>query len=156
MPQQLFDEGIEYSDGTPATITQQAKDVATFIRWAGEQWHDTRKRWFWRVCLSRGFTIEIISKFQLLSITPILTFVLLYGKRYVWAYIKSQKFIYRRLPGREWTPNSSAPKPPKNDPPYKRFGWFTAQNGTHISAYLGRDYQVLWNSINVNFRTYWP
>jgi ubiquinol-cytochrome c reductase cytochrome c1 subunit len=29
MPQQLFDEGIEYKDGTPATMTQQAKDVAT-------------------------------------------------------------------------------------------------------------------------------
>jgi hypothetical protein len=29
MPQQLFDEGIEYKDGTTATMTQQAKDVAT-------------------------------------------------------------------------------------------------------------------------------
>jgi ubiquinol-cytochrome c reductase cytochrome c1 subunit len=29
MPQQLFDEGIEYKDGTVATMSQQAKDVAT-------------------------------------------------------------------------------------------------------------------------------
>jgi ubiquinol-cytochrome c reductase cytochrome c1 subunit len=29
MPQQLFDDGIEYKDGTPATMSQQAKDVVT-------------------------------------------------------------------------------------------------------------------------------
>jgi ubiquinol-cytochrome c reductase cytochrome c1 subunit len=33
-PQQLFDEGIEYKDGTPATQSQQAKDVCTFLRWS--------------------------------------------------------------------------------------------------------------------------
>lgn len=49
MPQQLFDEGIDYEDGTPATMSQQAKDICTFLRWAGEQWHDTRKRWAWKV-----------------------------------------------------------------------------------------------------------
>ncbi|VDP06887.1 unnamed protein product [Heligmosomoides polygyrus] len=45
MPQQLYDEGIEYKDGTPATQSQQAKDVATFMHWCAEPYHDTRKRW---------------------------------------------------------------------------------------------------------------
>ena len=45
MPQQLFDEGIEYKDGTSATQSQQAKDVATFMRWCAEPFHDTRKKW---------------------------------------------------------------------------------------------------------------
>ncbi|PIO70299.1 cytochrome C1 family protein [Teladorsagia circumcincta] len=45
MPQQLYDEGIEYKDGTPATQSQQAKDVATFMHWCAEPFHDTRKRW---------------------------------------------------------------------------------------------------------------
>jgi len=45
MPQQLFDEQIEYRDGTPATQSQMAKDVTNFMRWAAEPWHDKRKRY---------------------------------------------------------------------------------------------------------------
>lgn len=45
MPQQLFDEGIEYKDGTPATISQQAKDIITFMRWTAEPYHDKRKQY---------------------------------------------------------------------------------------------------------------
>ncbi|GFE64349.1 cytochrome c1 [Litoreibacter roseus] len=36
MAQQLYDDGIEYADGTPATIEQQAKDVAAFLMWTAE------------------------------------------------------------------------------------------------------------------------
>uniref|UniRef100_A0A0M3HT23 Cytochrome c domain-containing protein n=2 Tax=Ascaris TaxID=6251 RepID=A0A0M3HT23_ASCLU len=85
MPQQLFDEGIEYKDGTPATASQQAKDVATFMRWTAEPFHDTRKRWALKV----------------LVMLPFVTFVLLYGKRYVWSFVKSQKFAWRTVRGRE-------------------------------------------------------
>jgi hypothetical protein len=35
---------IEYSDGTPATASQLAKDVSTFLKWAAEPEHDTRKQ----------------------------------------------------------------------------------------------------------------
>lgn len=49
MPQQLFDEGIEYKDGTPATMAQQAKDICTFLRWTSEHHHDDRKRWALKV-----------------------------------------------------------------------------------------------------------
>lgn len=49
MPQQLFDEGIEYKDGTPATMSQQAKDVSAFMHWAAEPFHDTRKKWALKV-----------------------------------------------------------------------------------------------------------
>ncbi|KAL3086974.1 hypothetical protein niasHT_025498 [Heterodera trifolii] len=103
MPQQLFDEGIDYEDGTPATMSQQAKDICTFLRWAGEQWHDTRKRWAWK----------------LITLLPLVTFVLVYAKRNAWALMKTEKVIFRRLPGREWTPESSAPKPPKDEPELK-------------------------------------
>jgi cytochrome c1 len=37
--------------GTPATIAQQAKDVTTYLRWCGEQWHDQRKRYAISVCI---------------------------------------------------------------------------------------------------------
>lgn len=57
MPQQLFEGSVEYEDGkpeeallgcspithmlvlpeTPATVSQMAKDVCTFLRWASGQ-----------------------------------------------------------------------------------------------------------------------
>eukprot|EP00887_Chlorella_sp_A99_P002323 scaffold10.g2323.t1 len=43
MPAMLNDGGVEYDDGTPATISQQAKDVVTFLSWAAEPEADDRK-----------------------------------------------------------------------------------------------------------------
>jgi len=43
MPKMLADEGVEYDDGTPATESQMAKDVVTFLAWAAEPEHDERK-----------------------------------------------------------------------------------------------------------------
>lgn len=39
----LYDGIIEYSDGTPATQSQLAKDVSTFLVWSSEPHHDKRK-----------------------------------------------------------------------------------------------------------------
>lgn len=43
MPKMLNDEGAEYDDGTPATESQQAKDVVSFLSWAAEPEADDRK-----------------------------------------------------------------------------------------------------------------
>ena len=43
MAQQLFDGMVDYEDGTPATASQMAKDVTTFLNWAAEPEHDERK-----------------------------------------------------------------------------------------------------------------
>lgn len=43
MPPPLQDEMIEYEDGTPATVSQMAKDVASFLAWAMDPSHDSRK-----------------------------------------------------------------------------------------------------------------
>lgn len=43
MPQQLFDGMVDYADGTPATASQMAKDVSTFLAWASEPEMDERK-----------------------------------------------------------------------------------------------------------------
>ena len=43
MPKMLVDGGVEYDDGTPATETQMAKDVTTFLAWAAEPEADDRK-----------------------------------------------------------------------------------------------------------------
>ncbi|VDN58056.1 unnamed protein product, partial [Dracunculus medinensis] len=85
MPQQLYDEGIEYKDGTPATLSQQAKDVSTFLRWTAEPYHDTRKLYAMKV----------------LAITPFVAFVLIYAKRKAWTFLKSQQFTWRSVKGRE-------------------------------------------------------
>ncbi|XP_054167095.1 cytochrome c1, heme protein, mitochondrial-like [Oppia nitens] len=44
MAQALYNETIEYSDGTPATQSQMAKDVVTFLSWAAQPEHDLRKK----------------------------------------------------------------------------------------------------------------
>jgi ubiquinol-cytochrome c reductase cytochrome c1 subunit len=85
MPQQLFDEGIEYKDGTPATVSQQAKDVTTFLRWCSEPWHDRRKQLF----------------ITTLMLVPFVGFWTLYWKKHVWTFVKSQKFANRIVKGRE-------------------------------------------------------
>lgn len=44
MPPPLANNGVSYSDGTKATIAQQAHDVATFLSWAAEPKMEDRKR----------------------------------------------------------------------------------------------------------------
>ncbi|XP_063525365.1 uncharacterized protein LOC129042180 isoform X2 [Pongo pygmaeus] len=40
----IYTDVLEFDDGTPATMSQIAKDVCTFLRWASEPEHDHRKR----------------------------------------------------------------------------------------------------------------
>lgn len=44
MPPPLIDEGVEYSDGTKATVDQQARDVTVFLNWAAQPELEKRKR----------------------------------------------------------------------------------------------------------------
>lgn len=44
MPAPLLDDGVEYADGTPATVEQQAADITTFLTWAAEPNLESRKR----------------------------------------------------------------------------------------------------------------
>lgn len=49
MPPPLSDGMIEYEDGTPATISQMAKDVCSFLRWTAETEFDDRRIYFWKM-----------------------------------------------------------------------------------------------------------
>jgi cytochrome c1 len=40
----LYDEAVEYTDGTKPSLTQHAKDVTTFLTWAAEPEMEDRKR----------------------------------------------------------------------------------------------------------------
>jgi len=44
MPKILSDGAVEYTDGTPATAEQYAKDVSAFLMWVAEPHLDSRKR----------------------------------------------------------------------------------------------------------------
>lgn len=44
MPPPLTDQSVTYSDGTKATIDQEAHDVATFLAWASDPKMEDRKR----------------------------------------------------------------------------------------------------------------
>ncbi|MEM8800782.1 MAG: cytochrome c1 [Pseudomonadota bacterium] len=43
MAQPLYEDGVEYADGTPATVKQMSKDVAAFLTWTAAPHKDKRK-----------------------------------------------------------------------------------------------------------------
>merc|ERR1712168_37452 len=74
----LYNEIIEYDDGTPATQSQLAKDVCTFLTWAASPEHDMRKK----------LSIKVLGFLSL-------TFgVAWYIKRHRWSVLKSRKLVY--------------------------------------------------------------
>jgi len=78
MPQQLFDGMVDYQDGTPATVSQMAKDVTTFLSWASEPELDDRKL--------MGLKALII-----LSVAAVFA---LYIKRLKFSYLKTRKIVW--------------------------------------------------------------
>ena len=44
MPEPLYDEAVEYVDGTPATLEQHARDVTAFLAWTAEPELEERKQ----------------------------------------------------------------------------------------------------------------
>ncbi|XP_034980539.1 cytochrome c1, heme protein, mitochondrial [Zootoca vivipara] len=75
----IYNEILEFEDGTPATMSQIAKDVCTFLRWAAEPEHDHRKRMGLKMALIMGLLLP-------------LTY---YLKRHRWSVLKSRKIAYR-------------------------------------------------------------
>ena len=49
MPQQLYEDLVDYSDGTKATPEQMAKDVVTFMAWTAEPKLEERHKFGFRV-----------------------------------------------------------------------------------------------------------
>jgi cytochrome c1 len=68
MPKPLSDGQVEYTDGTPTTVDQYAKDVSAFLMWAAEPKLDERKR----------------LGFQVFVFLIVLTGLLYFTKKKVW------------------------------------------------------------------------
>ncbi|PWN21954.1 putative CYT1-cytochrome c1, heme protein [Microstroma glucosiphilum] len=78
MARVLYDDLVEYEDGTKATTSQMAKDVVTFLNWASEPEHDERKK----------------MGAQAVCLLSVLTLLSIYVKRMKWSPVKSRKIMY--------------------------------------------------------------
>lgn len=102
MARVLYDGLVEYDDGTPATTSQMAKDVTTFLSWAAEPEHDQRKkmgmqvRSFWRPKWPSSIASNTVltGSCQAVIILSTMTALSLYVKRFKWAPIKNRKIFY--------------------------------------------------------------
>jgi len=90
MAKQLEDGAVEYQDGTPASASQMAKDVAEFLVWTAEPDHNDRRRKGLKWML---FMAAVIG-------------VSVYYKRFRWSAVKNRKITYAPL--RKAKTNSSA------------------------------------------------
>ncbi|XP_006830834.1 PREDICTED: cytochrome c1, heme protein, mitochondrial-like [Chrysochloris asiatica] len=75
----IYNEVLEFDDGTPATMSQVAKDVCTFLRWASEPEHDHRKRMGLKMLMMMGLLLPLVYAM----------------KRHKWSVLKSRKMAYR-------------------------------------------------------------
>ncbi|XP_056635987.1 cytochrome c1, heme protein, mitochondrial-like [Diorhabda sublineata] len=75
----LFDDSVNYSDGTASYVSQMAKDVTVFLKWAGEPEFDDRQRMM----------------VKMLIICSALMGVSFYLVRMKWMPLKSRKIEYR-------------------------------------------------------------
>jgi ubiquinol-cytochrome c reductase cytochrome b/c1 subunit len=71
MPKPMVDGQVEYTDGTPATVDQYAKDVTAFLMWVAEPRLEARKR--------LGFQVIVF----LIALAGLLYFT----KKKVWAQV---------------------------------------------------------------------
>jgi cytochrome c1 len=71
MSQPLYEDLVEYADGTEASIEQMAEDVSSFMMWAAEPKLEQRKK--------MGFKVTVFL-FVLLGL-------LYYSKKKIWARI---------------------------------------------------------------------
>jgi len=69
MPQPLTNGQVTYDDGSPATLEQYSKDIATFLMWAAEPQMEARKR----------------LGFQVFVFLVIFTGLMYFTKKKVWA-----------------------------------------------------------------------
>lgn len=76
---QLQPSPLVLGPGTPASMSQVAKDVCTFLRWASEPEHDHRKRMGLKMLLMMGLLLPLVYAM----------------KRHKWSVLKSRKLAYR-------------------------------------------------------------
>ncbi|KAL2912238.1 cytochrome c1 [Polyrhizophydium stewartii] len=79
MARSLYDEVVEYEDGTPNNASQLAKDVTQFLAWASYPEQDQRKKF----------------GFKTIGITAMILTLAIWWKRFKWSHVKSKKFVFQ-------------------------------------------------------------
>ncbi|KAK7601016.1 hypothetical protein V9T40_008457 [Parthenolecanium corni] len=77
----LYNNIIEYEDGTPATRTQLAKDVITFLTWCGQPEYDKRQLWAIKANLYFALFLGFLT----------------YINRHKWTSLRSRIVMYNEL-----------------------------------------------------------
>ncbi|XP_033220094.1 cytochrome c1, heme protein, mitochondrial [Belonocnema kinseyi] len=78
MGQVIYDEVLEFEDGTPASASQVAKDVVNFLMWTSNMEHDERKK----------LGLKVI------GVGSVLLVLCYYLKRHKWSVIKTTKLAF--------------------------------------------------------------
>lgn len=81
MPPPLEDGGVEYEDGTPSTISQQARDVVQFLNWCAEPEADARKKEGVTSMFVMAFCIVLTGYYKRMKWSPYKTRSITYLKR---------------------------------------------------------------------------
>ena len=81
MARAIYDEVVEYEDGTPNNASQLAKDVAQFLAWSSYPEFDERKK----------------MGIKTVAISTMLLGLSVWWKRFKWSYLKSKKIVYKPL-----------------------------------------------------------
>jgi len=81
MARALYDGGVDYEDGTPATTSQMAKDVTTFLLWASNPEHDFKKQWGSQAVI----TLSILLAF------------IVYWKRFKFSTLKYRRLVFKEI-----------------------------------------------------------
>ncbi|KAI8834040.1 cytochrome C1 family-domain-containing protein [Chytriomyces cf. hyalinus JEL632] len=79
MARAVYDEVVDYEDGTPNNASQLAKDVTTFLTWASYPEHDERKK----------------MGMKSIAIMGILFGLSIWYKRFKWSPIKTRQIVYK-------------------------------------------------------------
>ena len=79
MARAIYDEVVEYEDGTPNNASQLAKDVSQFLTWASYPEFDERKK----------------MGIKTIAVSTILLGLSVWWKRFKWSYIKSKRILYK-------------------------------------------------------------
>jgi ubiquinol-cytochrome c reductase cytochrome c1 subunit len=80
MAQSLYDEVVDYEDGTPNNASQLAKDVSEFLAWASYPELDERK----------------FLGLKTVAITTVLLGLSIWWKRFKWSHIKSRQIVFKK------------------------------------------------------------
>lgn len=78
MAEPLMDEQVEYEDGTPATKSQMAKDVVSFLQFCSEKEQDERRK------AGMRYGISLVG----------MIFIAGYYKRFAWASTKTRRISW--------------------------------------------------------------